>query len=116
LAILSTLKHVLCLQNLGLGILVAPLIGFLESIAIAKAFGEFTSVYVGELYTFTTVNYPQPWFIKCLTVVSLPGDFVMTPYWVLIQWTALLILSYVPLSVHSSVLANTAFNATDSVW
>ena len=39
----------------------------------------------------------------------------MTPYWVLIQWTALLILSYVPLSVHSSVLANTAFNATDSV-
>ena len=27
-------------QNLGIGILVAPLIGFLESVAIAKAFGE----------------------------------------------------------------------------
>ena len=41
----------LCLQNLGIGILVAPLIGFLESIAIAKAFGEFTSIYVcGGIY------------------------------------------------------------------
>lgn len=48
------------LQNLGIGILVAPLIGFLESIAIAKAFGEFT--YIGASIDFHYHELPTAMF------------------------------------------------------
>ena len=38
-----------CVQNLGIGILVAPLISFLESIAISKAFGKSVCTYVAHI-------------------------------------------------------------------
>ena len=38
------------LQIIGIGVIVAPLIGFLESIAIAKAFGELSMCRLSNSY------------------------------------------------------------------